>query len=77
MPDERGMIIGDRVEARLDRLSADVTDLKVDVSELNGTVSQIDKRVSNLENMQRWASGVMVGTWVTLMLAVLGLYFKR
>jgi len=77
MADERGMIIGDRVEARLDKLSADVTDLKVSVGRLETGFEQMDKRVSNLENMQRWALGIMFGSWITLMLALLGLYFKR
>lgn len=49
MPEERGMIIGDRVETRLDKLSEDVTDLKVSVGRLESGFSQMDKRLSNVE----------------------------
>ena len=69
MSEERGMINGGGGEARLDRLSEEMAEVK-------GTVVQMDKRVSNLENMRRRAFGVLVGTWVTLVLAVLGLYFR-
>lgn len=73
MADERGAIIGDRVEARLDKLSEDV-------SELKGTVSQMDKRLSNVETGMgdvrkdvRQLLFVVLGTWVTTMLAVISL----
>ena len=73
MADERGVIIGDRVEARLDKL-------REDVSELKGTVSQMDKRLSNVETGMgdvrkdvRQVLFVVLGTWVTTMLAVISL----
>ena len=73
MADERGVIIGDRVEARLDKL-------REDVSELKGTVSQMDKRLSNVETGMgdvrkdvRQLLFVVLGSWVTTMSAVISL----
>lgn len=42
MADERGMIVGDRVEARLDRLGEDMAEVK-------GELRQMDRRLSNVE----------------------------
>ena len=73
MADERGVIIGDRVEARLDKL-------REDASELKGTVSQMDKRLSNVETGMgdvrkdvRQLLFVVLGSWVTTMSAVISL----
>ena len=71
MPEERGLVMLDvRIEERFDRLENSV-------SELRGTTGQIDKRLSNLEQLQRWGFGIMVGSWITLMMSILGLYFKQ
>lgn len=43
---------------------------------LEGLFDQMDRRVSSLEPLQRQGLGILMGTWVSLMLAVLGLYFK-
>jgi len=67
MAEERGMIIGDRVEARLDKLSEDVAEVK-------GELRQIDKRLSNVEGMRkdiRQLLFVVLGTWITTMVAIL------
>ena len=77
MAEERGTVIIGGVQAEVRALRQDMGGLKVDMAEVKGEVRQIDKRIPNLENMQRWAFGIMVGTWVTVMLAVLGLYFRR
>ena len=68
---ERDMIIGGRIEARLDQL-AEV------VAELKGGFAQMDKRLTSLETGQqdlrkdvRQILFVILGTWVTLMLAIL------
>ena len=42
MPDERDMIVGDRVETRLTRLGEDVAEIK-------GEMRQMDKRLSGVE----------------------------
>ena len=36
----------------------------------------IEQRLACVERVQWWAIGISFGTWVLLMLAVLGLYFK-
>ena len=77
MAEERGAVIVGGVEAEVRALRQDMGGLKVDMAEVKGEVRQIDKRISKLENMQRWAFGTMGGTWATVMLAVLGLYFRR
>lgn len=81
MADERDATLVGGVEARLDRIERAIQDFRYDVqgrlARLESGFEQMDKRVSNLEQMQRWAFGIMVGTWITLMLGVLGLYFKR
>lgn len=75
MAEERATLPADRVEARLDGLENRL-------SRLEGLAEQMDRRLSNLEQMlrqlmisqeqgQRWLLGMMFGTWVTLMLAIL------
>ena len=81
MAEERGATLIEGVEARLERIERAIQDFRYDVqgrlARLESGFEQMDKRVSNLEQMQRWAFGLTVGTWITIMLAVLGLYFKR
>ncbi|OGG46686.1 MAG: hypothetical protein A3F84_25125 [Candidatus Handelsmanbacteria bacterium RIFCSPLOWO2_12_FULL_64_10] len=75
MADERGIIIGDRVEARLDKLSADVTDLKVSVGRLETGFEQMDKRMGTLERFAQWTLGIVLATWITTMLAIISMSF--
>ncbi|MBI2952193.1 hypothetical protein HYY27_08865 [bacterium] len=81
MADERGATIIGGTEAALKAIHEELAAFRLDthgrLSRLETGFDQMDKRVSNLENMQRWALGIMFGSWITLMLAVLGLYFKR
>lgn len=81
MADEHGATIISGTEAALKAIHDELVAFRLDthgrLSRLETGFEQMDKRVSNLENMQRWALGIMFGTWITLMLAVLGLYFKR
>lgn len=61
--------------------------LREDVAELKGEVRQMDRRLTNIEQSQRqlatsyeqgqrWLIGLILGVWVTLMLAILGPYLK-
>jgi hypothetical protein len=81
MAEERGAAItGDRVEARLDKLSADVTELKVSVGRLETGFDQMDKRigetnavVGDVRREVRQLHYVVLGAWVTTMLAILSM----
>lgn len=66
----------DRLELRLDRLEQGQQSLREDVAELKGETRQITQRVSNVEQNQRQMMAILVGTWITTMLAIVGLYFK-
>ena len=78
---EEGRILEDRIETRLDGIENRL-------SRLDGTTEQMDRRLSNIEQGQRqmqasieqgnrWLIGLILGTWVTLALAILGLYVNR
>jgi hypothetical protein len=68
--------------------STAITDrTREDVAELKGEMRQLNQRVSNLEQGQRqlqtsleqghrWLIGLILGSWVTLALAILGIYLK-
>ena len=58
-----------------------------DVAELKGEMRQMNQRVGNIEQTlrqvqasieqgNRWVIGLILGSWVTLALAVLGLYAR-
>lgn len=75
MAEERVTLPADRVEARLEGLENRL-------SRLEGLAEQMDRCLSNLEQMRRqlmtrqeqgqhWFLGMVSGTWVTLMLAIL------
>ena len=77
---EEGRVLEDRIENRLDGI-------ETRLSRLDGTVEQMDRRLSNIEQGQRqmqasmeqgtrWLIGLILGTWATLALAILGLYVK-
>ena len=83
-------MVGDRIELRFEvvenklirfeglfeQLGQRVLAVENRLSRLEGLFEQMDRRVSGLEQLQRQGLGIMMGTWVSLMLAVLGLYFK-
>lgn len=63
---------------RLEQLAQDVVEIKGDVrrltesvARLTGITEQLSQRVGNIEQNQRWVLGLIFGTWVTLMLAIL------
>jgi hypothetical protein len=90
MSEEKTAVTGDRTELHFDLVENKLTRLEgffeqLDrrvmavenrLSRLEGLFEQMDRRVSSLEQLQRQNLGIMMGTWVSLMLAVLGLYFK-
>ncbi|MBI2504193.1 MAG: hypothetical protein HYW07_13290 [Candidatus Latescibacteria bacterium] len=90
MSEGKGAMVGDRIELRFDmvenklsrleglfeQLDRRVLAVENKLSRLEGLFDQMDRRVSSLEQLQRQGLGIMMGTWVSLMLAVLGLYFK-
>jgi len=69
MREEKAAVAGDRSELRFDNIENRL-------ARLEGLFEQMDRRFSSLEQLQRQNLGIMMGTWVSLMLAVLGLYFK-
>ena len=74
MPDESRPSGADPIIPVLSAIHDELTAFRKDT---HGRLSHIEKRVSNLEQMQRWALGIMIGTLSTLVLAMLGLYFRR
>ena len=90
MSEEKVAMVGGRIELRFDMVETKLTRLEwlfeqLDrrvmavenkLSRVEGLFDQMDRRVSSLEQLQRQGLGIMMGTWVSLMLAVLGLYFK-
>ncbi|MBI2504054.1 MAG: hypothetical protein HYW07_12580 [Candidatus Latescibacteria bacterium] len=61
--------------------------IREDVAEIKGEMRQMNQRISNLEQGQRqlqgsmeqgnrWLIGLILGAWVTLALAILGLYAR-
>lgn len=66
MADERGMIIGDRVEARLDRLGEDVAELKGEMRQMDKRVGELSVRMSSIESLQKWAIGLILTSWFTI-----------
>lgn len=66
-----------RLKGLFEELARRVLAVENKLARLEGLFDQMDRRVSSLEQLQRQGLGIMVGAWVSLMLAVvLGLYFK-
>ena len=65
-----------QLETRFDRLDQGAVRLEGGLSRVEGQIEQMDRRATNLEQNHRQLIGIVVGSWITLMLAVLGLYFK-
>jgi hypothetical protein len=66
----------DPLETRFDRFDQGFVRLEGGLSRVEGQMEQMDRRFPNLEQNHRQLIGIVVGSWITLMLAVLGLYFK-
>ena len=80
---EEGRVLEDRTREDVAQIKADLRQVKEgqgafreSAARLSGTVEQIDRRISNLEQGQRRLIGLILGTWVTLALAILGLYAR-
>ena len=73
MADERdGMIIGDRVEARLDKLSEDVAEIKGALGGFKMGFDQMDKRLSNVERAVTQIQWSLVsGSPITILAVIL------
>jgi hypothetical protein len=59
------------MEARLDRLEQGQGVLRESVARLVGVVEQLSQRIGNLEQNQRWVLGILITSWITLMLTIL------
>jgi len=55
---------------RLSRLEGIVEDISNRLSRLEGIVEQMDRRLSHLESMSLWTLGILITTWLTLMLSI-------
>jgi len=66
----------DRLGTRFDRLDQGFVRLDGGLSRVEGQMEQMDRHVTHLEQNHRQLIGVVVGSWITLMLAIFGLYFK-
>ena len=68
---EETRTIDDRIDERLDRLEQGQGALRESVARLVGVVEQMSQRVGNLEQNQRWVLGILITSWLTLMLTIL------
>ena len=68
---EEARTIDDRIDERLDRLEQGQGALRESVARLVGVVEQMSQRVGNLEQNQRWVLGILITSWLTLMLTIL------
>lgn len=81
MADERGgMIIGDRVEARLDKLTEDVAEIKGTLIGFKMAFDQMDKRLSDLASQMdrrftvlQWGMGLLF----VMQVAIFGKLFLK
>lgn len=69
--DERLETRLEHLEARLDRLEQGQGVLRESVARLVGVVEQLSQRIGNLEQNQRWVLGILITSWITLMLTIL------
>lgn len=69
--DERLETRLEHMEARLDRLEQGQGVLRESVARLVGVVEQLSQRIGNLEQNQRWVLGILITSWITLMLTIL------
>jgi len=87
MPEERAPIATDQIEIRLEKLEEGQHQIIERLSRLEGGFEQMNQRIINLEQGQqqlrisleqgqRWVLGLILGTWVTLAMGIVGLYFR-
>ena len=82
MPEEQ-TVTTDQIENRLERLEEGQHQITERLARLEGGFEQmsqrmgsIEQRMTSLEQSQRWVLGLIFGTWVTLAMGIVGLYFK-
>lgn len=70
----------DRIEARLARLDEKLEgrfgNIEQRLARLEGGFEQMDKRQSNTESLQRWAIGLIITSWLTLVGLSITMLFK-
>ena len=63
-----------------DRTREDVAEIKGEMRQMNQRVGNIEQTLrqlqTSMEQGNRWLIGLILGAWVTLALAILGLYAK-
>jgi len=45
-------------------------EMTIEHNRLRGIVEQMDRRLSHLESMSLWTLGILITTWLTLMLSI-------
>ena len=73
MAEERGMIIGDRVEARLDKLTEDMAEVKGELRQMDKRIGETNAVLGDTRKEVRQLLYVVLGTWATTMLAVISM----
>ena len=70
--------MNEKIEARFERLETGFGEMQGRQARLGGGFEQMDKcisgmeqRMANTEALQRWALGIMITSWLTLMPAIL------
>ena len=90
MAEENQTTLTPELEGRLDKIEDRLGSIENRVSRLEGLMegmqgmfeqmshrmTSLEGRIANLESGQRWILGLVLATWVSIMLAVVGLYFK-
>ena len=63
-----------------DRTREDVAEIKGEMRQMNQRVGNIEQTLrqlqTSMEQGNRWLIGLILGAWVTLALAILGLYAR-
>jgi hypothetical protein len=55
-----------RIETRLDRMSEDIAELKGGFQQMDKRMGDLSARMSSAESLQRWAIGLIITSWLTL-----------
>ena len=66
----------DRIEDRLGSIENRVSRLEGLMEGMQGMFEQMSHRMANIESSLRWVLGLVPATWVSVMLVIVGLYFK-
>lgn len=61
----------EKVETRFNTLEKDVATLKGSFDQMDKRFSGVEQRMGNIEQLQRWMLGIVITSWLTIMLAIL------